>query len=477
MARLTNSPQQQLSFDLERRKSYSFRCVLLYADRTPLDLTGCTVRFVVKDAEFDDDMFDSNNHLVNTEGVISTPLTGEAVFSFQAAELDAEPGEYYYSIVLWTADGFSVTIVKGIFSLHPNTESLSMTKSYSSGTADAALELTLRGMDLVNIVTNTLTRDTLNTLIVGTGRPDDPSTLEATTLAAVASAAPPMMFISTDGNNEGLWAWRRRAGGWAVVEQDGLDWNSMANLPESFPPSEHTHTLGSLSDVETPVPQLGQVLGWNGTTWAPIIVGSGGGGVTDHGALSGLSDDDHVMYAKADGSRGAFAPTVHTHSIGNVTGLQTALDGKSATGHGHSIGDTTGLQTALDGKASSSHAHSLDSLTDVVAAAPVTGDVVRFNGTEWAPYQLPRMWSGEANGGQWTGPAFYNMTVTFPAGRFTAVFRVFAQINNQAGGGAQLQVLTTAITSTQCTVGFFLSTGGTLNAHWCVADIFAIQDV
>lgn len=33
----------------------------------------------------------------------------------------------------------------------------------------------------------------------------------------------------------------------------------------------------------------------------------GGGGVTDHGALTGLGDDDHSQYALADGSRGDFA--------------------------------------------------------------------------------------------------------------------------------------------------------------------------
>ena len=35
----------------------------------------------------------------------------------------------------------------------------------------------------------------------------------------------------------------------------------------------------------------------------------GGGGVTDHGALTGLTDDDHPQYALADGSRGSFATT------------------------------------------------------------------------------------------------------------------------------------------------------------------------
>lgn len=43
------------------------------------------------------------------------------------------------------------------------------------------------------------------------------------------------------------------------------------------------------------------------------------GGVSDHGALSGLADDDHTQYALADGSRGSFAATSHTHAPGAIT--------------------------------------------------------------------------------------------------------------------------------------------------------------
>lgn len=39
-----------------------------------------------------------------------------------------------------------------------------------------------------------------------------------------------------------------------------------------------------------------------GTVAAP----AGGGGASDHGALTGLADDDHAQYALADGSRGTF---------------------------------------------------------------------------------------------------------------------------------------------------------------------------
>jgi hypothetical protein len=41
----------------------------------------------------------------------------------------------------------------------------------------------------------------------------------------------------------------------------------------------------------------------------PSASGGSGGGVTDHGALTGLGDDDHPQYALADGTRGAFATT------------------------------------------------------------------------------------------------------------------------------------------------------------------------
>jgi hypothetical protein len=44
--------------------------------------------------------------------------------------------------------------------------------------------------------------------------------------------------------------------------------------------------------------------------------------------------------------------------MSEVTDLQTALDGKSATSHGHAISEVTDLQTALDGKSATSHGHS-----------------------------------------------------------------------------------------------------------------------
>lgn len=92
--------------------------------------------------------------------------------------------------------------------------------------------------------------------------------------------------------------------------------------------------------------------------------GGGGGPVSDHGDLTGLSDDDHIQYhtdargdaryytqAQVDSSLAGKANSVHTHAIADTTGLQAALDGKSATGHSHAISDVTSLQSSLDAKA------------------------------------------------------------------------------------------------------------------------------
>jgi YVTN family beta-propeller protein len=60
--------------------------------------------------------------------------------------------------------------------------------------------------------------------------------------------------------------------------------------------------------------------------------------------------------------------STHGHAIAGITGLQTALDGKSPVGHGHVIGDVTGLQSALDGKAAASHTHTIANVTGLQAA-------------------------------------------------------------------------------------------------------------
>ena len=83
----------------------------------------------------------------------------------------------------------------------------------------------------------------------------------------------------------------------------------------------------------------------------------------------------------------AFAGASHAHAIGDVTGLQTALDGKASSTHAHAIGDLAGLQSALDEKAASSHSHAVADVTGLQTAldgkAPLASPAL--TGTPTAP--------------------------------------------------------------------------------------------
>jgi hypothetical protein len=94
---------------------------------------------------------------------------------------------------------------------------------------------------------------------------------------------------------------------------------------------------------------------------------------------------------------GSYAPLTHTHVIADVTNLQTQLDGKQPVGsyaplvHTHSISNITGLQTALDSKqpagsyqpagdyAASTHTHVIDDVTDLQPALDLKADTTDLN--------------------------------------------------------------------------------------------------
>lgn len=151
MAKLTNTPRQGLTLDLERRKSFSLRVDVVNADESPVDLTGCTMRFVLKPASYDSDAFDVTNLIVNNEAELPEPTAGYGFFAFQAAELDQPPGEYFGTIVLWLPSGYSMTLCKVQLNLLENTESDSMHQLYEPDTPMETVEVALRDGQVVSI--------------------------------------------------------------------------------------------------------------------------------------------------------------------------------------------------------------------------------------------------------------------------------------------------------------------------------------
>ena len=307
MAKLSNSPKQALNFDLERRKSFTFRVRLKYSDGSLVNLTGCTLRFVMKEQGTDDDHFDLNNLIVNSEATIGSPTTGEAVFAFQAAELDSDPGEYSYSIVLWSPDSFSTVLAKGVVNLLDNSEAHSMHRLYSATTPTSALELTLRGGDVVEVEVVSL--------------PQVPVPIDAISWEDVEGkpgAFPPSTHGHTIANVTGL--------------QGALDGKQPAG---NYAASAHQHTVSDVDGLQTVLNGKSPTSHNHDGTYAPATHGHTIANVTG-------------LQTALDGK----AASSHSHTIAQVSGLQSALDDKqpagsyAASNHTHTTTNITGFTEA-----------------------------------------------------------------------------------------------------------------------------------
>jgi hypothetical protein len=182
-------------------------------------------------------------------------------------------------------------------------------------------------------------------------------------------------------------------------------------------------TLSGLTDVSTAGAVSGQVLKYDGNSWAPADDATSGGGGTDADTLDGFDSSYFLDYNNFNNT-----PTITPHFSGDYTDLTnkpTLFDGAYASLSGaptvptdlSQLTDTTSLlsgaaytDTSVDthlNKASAASgqvlgwdgsdyvwvsnagggggATSLGGLTDVSNTAPSTGMILKWNGSEWAP--------------------------------------------------------------------------------------------
>ena len=118
----------------------------------------------------------------------------------------------------------------------------------------------------------------------------------------------------------------------------------LAGKPSAFPPASHTHAVADVNGLadelsrKLTVPaggNAGQFLmktvsgcGWSSIDLASYIT------ITQARNEFAAKNHEHSQYALASALQN-YAAKVHTHVIGDVTGLQDALDGKAASGHNH----------------------------------------------------------------------------------------------------------------------------------------------
>lgn len=120
-----------------------------------------------------------------------------------------------------------------------------------------------------------------------------------------------------------------------AASASSVPWSGVAGKPSSFTPSSHTH------------------------------------------------DDRYYTESEVDSKLAGKAPSSHTHTIGNITNLQSSLDGKAAVSHGHSAATTSaaGFMSAadkskLDGVATGANKTIVDSSLTSTSVNPVQNKVV-----------------------------------------------------------------------------------------------------
>lgn len=260
-----------------------------------------------------------------------TPATGVVIFRsdyrLQAPSLDETAGPFYYKAELDDIGFFEVAIPATDDPLwSPSNGTYLVKESLSSGVrarrivVPAAASAT--GLDLADV-------------------PDVPDL-----------PAPDTYVLRAEGNIPN---------GYAQIEADGL-------LDPAIIPSG---AGGGLPDATTTTKGVVQLAGdLAGTAAAPTVPG-----LADKAAANHSHDDQYYTEAEVDdlieglspsvawaditGKPSTFPPDTHSHSIAQVTGLQTQLDGKAAAVHTHDdlYYTESEIDTALTGKAAAVHTH------------------------------------------------------------------------------------------------------------------------
>jgi hypothetical protein len=160
-----------------------------------------------------------------------------------------------------------------------------------------------------------------------------------------------------------------------IVEFDGASWVATTPTEGWIVYSDGSDTDWLFIDDGSP--------GWTERT--------AGGGVTDHGALTGLSDDDHTIYSLADGSRWTTTQTINRAVMTDGSG-NLVVSTVTATELGYVSGVTSGVQGQIDGKAATSHNHAASDINSGTLAherggieadisAVAIGDILAGTGT------------------------------------------------------------------------------------------------
>ena len=168
-------------------------------------------------------------------------------------------------------------------------------------------------------------------------------------------------------------------------------------------------TLGALNDVSSTAASTGQVLKWSGTQWAPsadLTGGGGGGGIalTDLSVGSEGTPSGNGLIAYNSGT-GAFSYTpavlnglsatgdvdfgsnkiLYANLYANVSDLPSASSYHGMFAHVHGTGKGYYAHAGAWVELANKSELTLDGLTGVSTSGVSSGQVLKYNGSSWAP--------------------------------------------------------------------------------------------
>ncbi|OAV00222.1 MULTISPECIES: phage tail protein [Moraxella] len=191
----------------------------------------------------------------------------------------------------------------------------------------------------------------------------------------------------------------RRLANQAQVSIDGiaLTWSNIENKPATYPPATHTHSWDSITGKPSSFNPSHHTHPWSQITGVPSASTSSSGVVM----LSHLTDGTDKSKAASEyalgevrrlanqaqasangisltwdsitGKPSLFPPSSHTHTISQISGLQSELNNKANANHIHHWNDITNKPSSFN---PSHHTHPWSQITGVPSASTSSSGVV-----------------------------------------------------------------------------------------------------
>lgn len=156
--------------------------------------------------------------------------------------------------------------------------------------------------------------------------------------------------------------------------------------------SNHTHSISNVTNLQT---TLNGKADSNHTHTTATVSANGFLSKEDKSKLDGIatganktvvdsslsgSSTNPVQNKVVNSALSGKANSSHSHSISNITNLQSALDSKSETGHTHDdrYYTETEMNTKLNGKANSSHTHTASQISDLTVSTHILANGARL---------------------------------------------------------------------------------------------------